>query len=164
MRFSRLMVPLGMAGLLTGCIARPGTLDRSLAPGAQWTVTLVPTATSTLQGTVTFVRTEPATQTRAVFALSGGPANAVLPWHVHYGVCGNDHLIVGKPANYPPLVLSSGGNLTAVAQMPIELENRVDYDIHIHESAVDMKTIACGALVPLGTVATVTVPAASPVR
>lgn len=153
MRRIHLIVPIALTGLIVACIARPGTLDRSLAPGAQWTVTLVPSATSTLHGTVTFVRTEPTTQTRAIFSLAGGRANDVLPWHVHYGVCGNDQLIVGAPSNYPPLVLGSAGNLTAVAQLPIELVDRTDYVIHIHASPVDMKTvIACGALVPVRTV------------
>lgn len=154
MRSVHLIIRIALTALLVACIARPGTLDRSLAPGAQWTVTLVPSATSTLHGTVTFVRTEPATQTRAVFSLAGGQANAVLPWHVHYGLCGNDQLIVGAPSNYPTLVLSSAGNLTAVAQLPIELVDRADYVIHIHASPVDMKTvIACGALAPVPTVA-----------
>lgn len=154
MRSIRLVSPMALAVLLVACLARPGTLDRSLLPGAQWTVTLPPSNGNTLHGTVTFVRTEPASQTRAIFSLSDGPANGVLPWHVHYGACGNDHLIVGKPANYPPLVLGSAGNLTAVAQLPIELADGVEYDVHIHASPVEMqRTIACGSLVPSRTIA-----------
>lgn len=154
MRTVRFIAPFLVAGFVAACIARPGTLERSLAPGAEWTVTVLPTANSNLHGTITFVRTEPANQTRAVFALAGGPANAVLPWHVHYGVCSNDHRIVGKPSNYPPLVLGSTGNLTAAAQLPIELADRVNYVIHVHASAVDMKNVlACGALVPAQAIA-----------
>lgn len=133
----------------TACVSRPGTLDFALPPGAQWTVTIPETSTNTLHGTVTFVRTEPRTQTRAIFSLYGGTPNAVLPWHVHYGVCGDDELIVGSASNYPPLVLASNGNLTAAAQLPIELLDRTNYVLHLHASAVDMSNvIACGALVP----------------
>lgn len=149
MRSSRVLVGVALAMSATACVSRPGVLDFALAPGAQWTVTIPATSTNSLHGTVTFVRTEPRTQTRAIFSLYGGTPNAVLPWHVHYGVCGDDQLIVGRAANYPPLVLSSNGNLTAAAQLPVELAERTNYVIHIHASAVDMKNvIACGALVP----------------
>jgi hypothetical protein len=149
MRSSRVLVGLALAATLGACVSRPGTLDFALAPGAQWTVTIPATSTNTLHGTVTFVRTEPRTQTRAIFALYGGTPNAVLPWHVHYGVCGDDQLIVGRPSNYPPLVLGGNGNLAATAQLPVELVDRTNYVIHIHASAVDMRNVvACGALAP----------------
>ena len=148
MRTSRVFVGALVTSAIA-CVSRPGTLDFALAPGAQWTVTIPAMSPNTLHGTVTFVRTEPRAETRAIFALYGGTPNAVLPWHVHYGVCGDDQLIVGRPANYPPLVLGSTGNLTAAAQLPVELVDRTSYVIHIHASAVDMKNvIACGALVP----------------
>ena len=145
----RLIIGIVLSGAIAGCVARPGTLDRALSPGAQWTVSLTPTSASSIHGTVTFVRTDPTTQTRAIFALTGGAPNAVLPWHIHYGVCGNDKLIVGKPSNYPPLVLGDHGSLTAVAQLPVELVDGTKYDIHIHASPVDMQNVlACGSLIP----------------
>jgi hypothetical protein len=149
MRARRLFTVIACVVVADGCVTRPGTLDRSLAPGAQWTATIVPQSGSRLHGTVTFVRTDPPSQTRAVFALADGPANAVLPWHIHYGVCGNDRLIVGSPANYPPLMLGSNGGLSAVAQLPVELSDGAKYVIHLHASPVDVHTvIACSALVP----------------
>ena len=149
MRTSGVTFGLALVMSATACVTRPGTLDYALAPGAQWTVTIPAKSANTIHGTVTFVRTEPRTQTRAIFSLYGGTPNAVLPWHVHYGVCGDDQLIVGRPSNYPPLVLSSNGNLTAAAQLPVELVDRTSYVVHIHASAVDMaNVIACGALVP----------------
>ena len=147
MRAHHMIAGIALTGAITSCIARPGTLDRALAPGAQWIVTLTPTTTSDLHGTVTFVRTDPPTQTRAIFSLAGGTPNAVLPWHVHYGVCGNDQLIVGKPGNYPLLVFGSTGSLTAAAQLPVELVNDTRYVLHVHTSAVDKSTLACGSLV-----------------
>lgn len=149
MRTSGVLVGVVLAMSATACVSRPGTLDFALAPGAQWTVTLPATNANALHGTVTFVRTEPRTQTRAIFSLSGGTPNAVLPWHVHYGVCGDDQLIVGSASNYPPLVLGTNGNLSASALLPVELTDRTNYVIHIHASAVDMgNVIACGPLVP----------------
>jgi len=149
MRTSRVLVGAALAMSAAACVSRPGVLDFALAPGAQWTVAIPATSTNSLHGTVTFVRTEPRSETRAIFSLYGGTPNAVLPWHVHYGVCGDDQLIVGRASNYPPLVLSSNGNLAAAAQLPVELVDRTSYVIHIHASAVDMKNvIACGALVP----------------
>ena len=155
MRIIRHVAILGLAGA-AACIARPSTLDSDLPPGAQWTATLAPEIGSTLRGTVTFVRGTPASQTRAVFSLAGGQPNAVMPWHVHFGVCGNDHRIVGSAANYPPIVIGSTGTLMAAAQLPIELSDDATYVVHIHNSPVDMRTAACGALVPNRAIASVT--------
>jgi hypothetical protein len=151
MHNTRLMATLAIAGTLAACASRPGTAASSLAPGAEWTATVVPTTTSAIHGTLKFVRTDPATQTRVIFALSDGTANAVRPWHIHFGVCGDDHTIVGRPANYPPLVMSSQGNLSAIAQVPVELVKGTRYVVHLHASPSEMKTvIACAPLVTEG--------------
>ena len=149
MRTIGLFTSIALVGAVVGCVTRPGTLDRSLAPGAQWTATLAPGSGAAIHGTVTFVRTDPPTQTRAIFSLAGGPPNAAVPWHIHYGACGNDKLIVGSPASYPPLILGSNGALSAVAQLPVELVDGTKYVIHLHASPMEMQTvIACTALVP----------------
>lgn len=151
MRNSRILTAVALASIAAGCAVRPGTPDSQLAPGAQWTATVVPTTVSAIHGTVTFIRTEPQTQTRVIFALSDGIANTVLPWHVHYGVCGNDQLIVGTPSNYPPLVIDQTGKLRAVALLPVELTTKSTYVVHLHASPTEMHTvIACAPLVPQG--------------
>ena len=151
MRNARFLTALALAGIAAGCVYRAGTPDTNLAPGAQWTATVVPTTVSAIHGTVTFVRTEPQSQTRVIFALSDGIANAVLPWHVHYGVCGDDHLIVGTPSDYPPLVIDQTGRLRAVALLPVELTTKSTYVVHLHESPTAMhNVIACAVLVPEG--------------
>jgi hypothetical protein len=148
---ARLMIALALAGAVSACAIRPGTPDSSLAQGAEWTATIAPTTISAIHGTVKFVRTDPPSQTRVIFALSDGTANAVRPWHIHYGVCGNDQTIVGKPADYPPLVMSSQGNLSAIAQLPVELVKGTRYVVHLHASPGEMKTvIACAPLLPGG--------------
>ena len=151
---TRIVIAIALSTATVGCVTRPGTLDRSLSPGAQWAATVAANGSSGLHGTVTFVRTDPPNQTRAIFSLAGGQPNAIHPWHVHYGACGNDQLIVGSPANYPPLVVGSTGSLTAAAQLPLELVDGTKYVIHVHASPTDMRTvIACSALVPQGAIA-----------
>jgi hypothetical protein len=148
MHNTRLMTALALAGTLSACAMRPGTPASSLASGTEWTATIFPTTVSAIHGTLKFVRTDPAMQTRVIFALSDGTADAVRPWHIHYGVCGNDHTIVGKPGDYPPLVMSSQGNLSAIAQLPVELVKGTRYVVHLHASPSEMKTvIACAPLV-----------------
>lgn len=155
MRLLRYVAIVALSGSAAACAVRPGMLDYELPPGAQWTATLTPLNGGTLHGTMTFVRTSPETSTRVILNLSGGTGGAVHPWHIHYGVCGDDHLIVGNPANYPPFVLGSTGSLTAAAQIPIRLTDNEKYVVHIHASAMDMRTIACGPLVPDRAVASV---------
>ena len=150
MRNVRILVAVVIAGITGGCVYRAGTPDNALAPGAQWTATIVPTTVSAIHGTITFIRTDPQTQTRAIFTLSDGTANAVLPWHVHYGVCGDDKLIVGSPSNYPPLVIDRSGQLRAVALLPVELTTKATYVVHLHASPTEMRTIACAVLIPQG--------------
>jgi len=141
--------------MMVGACVRPGVMDYALPQGAQWTATLTPSDGGTLHGTVIFIRTSPETWTRAVFNLSDGTGSAVHPWHIHYGVCGDDHKIVENAAKYPPLALGSTGSLTASAQLPVHLLDNENYTVHIHASAVDMRTIACGALVPDRAIASV---------
>ena len=149
MRNIRILTAVALASIAAGCVYRSGTPDNTLVPGAEWTATVVPTTVSAIHGTVTFIRTEPQNQTRVIFALSDGIANAVLPWHVHYGVCGNDKLIVGAPSNYPPLVIDQRGQLRAVALLPVELTTKSTYVVHLHESPTEMQNvIACAVLVP----------------
>lgn len=151
MRNFRILTAVALASIATGCVYRAGTPDTQLAPGAQWTATVVPTTVSAIRGTVTFIRTEPQNQTRVIFALSDGIANTVVPWHVHFGVCGNDQLIVGAPSNYPPLVIDQTGQLRAVALLPVELTTKSTYVVHLHASPTAMRTvIACAPLVAQG--------------
>ena len=148
MRLAQYVAITALAGTAAACAVRPGVMDYALPQGAQWTATLKPENGGTLHGTVVFVRSYPATSTRVIFNLAGGAGGAVHPWHVHYGVCGDDHMIVGNPANFPPLALGSTGSLSAAAQLPVQLQENEKYVVHIHASAIDMKTIACGELVP----------------
>lgn len=147
MRNTRLM--FGIVLTATACVARPGTLDRTLEPGAQWSAVIAPATNDGVRGSFTFIRLDPPGQTRAIISLAGGAPGAIIPWHVHYGRCGEDGSIVGKPGSYPPLALGSTGRLEATAQLPVELQAGTRYFLHLHASPANMKTVAaCAALVP----------------
>jgi hypothetical protein len=149
MRSIRIITAVALASFAAACVYRAGTTDTKLAQGAEWTATFVPTTVSAIRGTVTFIRTDPVNQTRVMFDLKDGMANTVMPWHVHYGVCGKDTEIVGAPANYPPLVVDGSGGLRAVALLPVELTTKSTYVIHLHASPTEMKTVvACAILIP----------------
>jgi len=156
MRPFRYLTVVALAVVAGACVPRPGMLDYALPQGAQWTATLTPTTkSSTLHGTVRFVRSSPETWTRVIFNLSDGTGGAVHPWHIHYGVCGDDHLIVENPAKYPPFMLGSTGSLTGAASVQVHLLDNEQYVVHVHASAMDMTTIACGPLLPDSAIASV---------
>jgi len=155
MRLLRYVTITALATAAGACVARPGVLDYALAPGAQWTATLQPTNGGAVHGTVTFVRTSTETSTRVIFNLSDGTGGAVHPWHIHYGVCGDDHLIVENPAKYPPFMLGSTGSLTGAVSLQVHLLDNEKYVVHVHASAMDVTTIACGPLLPDGAIASV---------
>ena len=149
MRHFHLIIGVALTAATASCVSRPGVRDAALAPGAQWNAVL-PAAASGVSGTLTFVRLDPPGQTRVIIALSGGASGAIIPWHVHYGQCGDDGKIVGTPGNYPPLVLGTTGRLDAVAQLPFELADRTRYFVHLHTSPSDMSVATCAALLRAG--------------
>jgi hypothetical protein len=113
---------------------------------------VLPAAGNGVSGTLTFVRLDPPGQTRVIIALAGGAPGAILPWHVHYGQCGDDGKIVGTPGDYPPLVLGTTGRLDGVAQLPFELADKTRYFVHLHTSPSDMSVASCAALLHAGSV------------
>ena len=159
MRRIRFILGIVLIAATASCIVRPGARDRSLSSSAQWTAVL-PATTTGPHGGMTFVRLDPPGQTRVIIALAGGTPSAILPWHLHYGQCGDDGLIVGAPGNYSPLMLGPTGRLDAVAQIPIALSDNTRYFLHVHVSPADMKAVAgCAPLVrtaPATTIANVT--------
>jgi hypothetical protein len=79
--------------------------------------------------------------------LMGGDQGSRHPWHVHEGKCGTGGPIVGNPAAYPPLVVTSDGKATASADLTVALKEAMDYHVNVHESSTNMANIiACGNL------------------
>lgn len=84
-------------------------------------------------------------QTGVTIEIRGAASNAMLPWHVHEGVCGSGGAIVGDPTAYPPLAAGLDGSATADATIDVTLDPAADYHINVHESPSEMDTIvACG--------------------
>lgn len=86
-------------------------------------------------------------KTRITLEIRGAASNAMLPWHVHEGVCGSGGAVVGKPTGYPALATGLDGTASAEATIDQVLEPGAEYHINVHESPSDMDTItACGEM------------------
>ena len=78
-------------------------------------------------------------------AIDGAAPNAVMPWHVHRGVCESGGEPVGDASGYPPLTANSEGQAEAQNEIALDLKPDMDYHVNIHQSAEEMSTIiACG--------------------
>jgi hypothetical protein len=87
--------------------------------------------------------------THAMVTLRGARAGDQLPWHVHEGSCDTPGgAIVGPPAAYPPVSVTSTGQATAMADLPgVRLNEAGRYKVNFHASPTDMGTIvACANL------------------
>lgn len=148
MRIARILVmALGSLGA-AGCIARPVERDSALPTSQQWQADLSPVTTNGVHGRVIVLATPTAGQSRVVFAISGGTPGMIMPWHIHRGRCGDNGAVVGRAADYPPLMLNDVGSLQAAVQLPISLEGRGPFYVHLHAPGTTMATLACGALLP----------------
>ncbi|HEX8849119.1 MAG TPA: hypothetical protein VF761_06290 [Gemmatimonadaceae bacterium] len=79
-------------------------------------------------------------------SISGAPASATLPWHIHSGSCADGMTpIVGDPASYTALGTSNDGTARVMSDLPINFVAGQKYHVNVHASPSDMGTIvACG--------------------
>ncbi len=85
--------------------------------------------------------------TSAEVMISGDQADAMRPWHVHKGSCGNDQGIFGSPSAYKPIKVGSDGKGNSKATLSMPLPDSGSYFVNVHSSMSDLKTIvACGNL------------------
>lgn len=88
-------------------------------------------------------------ETAVSVSLTGAPAAALLPWHVHQGRCGSGGPIVGPAAAYPLLRTGTDGRATASVAIPEELLADAEYYVDVHAGPAELGTIvACGQLAP----------------
>jgi hypothetical protein len=79
--------------------------------------------------------------------ISGAPAGAVLPWHVHEGTCGSGGPIVGDASAYSPLTVGNDGRAQGQAKVSVSLNEATKYHVNVHASPTQLATIvACGDL------------------
>lgn len=85
---------------------------------------------------------------RVEVQLSGAPAGATLPWHIHSGSCADGMTpIVGSPSLYTAIGTSGDGTGSIMADIPVTLAAGQRYHVNVHASPSDMGTIvACGDL------------------
>ena len=84
-------------------------------------------------------------KTTATISISGAPAGAVFPWHVHEGKCATSGPIVGDPGAYAPLYVQPDGRAGATATVMARLDEAKFYHVNVHASPSDLATIvACG--------------------
>ncbi|HKY61702.1 MAG TPA: hypothetical protein VJP59_11890 [Gemmatimonadota bacterium] len=114
----------------------PGSLDIVVAPNAGFEV----------EGEAG-VRELDDQRSSVTIEIRGAASNAMLPWHVHEGVCGSGGAIVGDASAYPPLAAGLDGTASAEAVIDVSLDPAADYHINVHESPSEMDTVvACGDL------------------
>ncbi|HET9482066.1 MAG TPA: hypothetical protein VFP98_09950 [Candidatus Polarisedimenticolia bacterium] len=83
--------------------------------------------------------------TRVDIDVRGAASNAMLPWHLHEGICGSGGAIVGDPAAYPPLAADLDGTASSEADIQVTLTPGSDYHVNVHKSPSELETIvACG--------------------
>jgi hypothetical protein len=86
-------------------------------------------------------------RTSVTIEIRGAASNAMLPWHVHEGVCGSGGAIVGDASAYPPLSAGLDGSASAEAVIDVPMDPAAEYHINVHESPSAMDVIvACGDL------------------
>jgi len=91
-------------------------------------------------GTATF--TPRGDKTQVVLQISGAPAAAAQPVHIHAGSCAKL-----DPTPRIPLQNVTNGKSTTVLDMPIAKVMSAGGAINVHKSAEDVKTyVACGDL------------------
>ncbi len=123
--------------------AEPVETDRSPIP---LDIVIAPNAGSEIEGEAG-VRELDETRTGVTIEIRGAASNAMLPWHVHEGVCGSVRPIVGDVSAYPPLSAGLDGTASAEVVIDVPLDPAADYHINVHESPSELDVIvACGDL------------------
>jgi hypothetical protein len=90
-------------------------------------------------GTITF--TPAGEKTRVVIAITGEPAGAIEPSHIHKGVCGHPGAVIY------PLTDVVAGHSTTVVNAPISKIVVSGDSVNIHKSAAQLNQyMACGNL------------------
>jgi hypothetical protein len=142
------------ACLLSSCVQRPPLVVQSasgeIVPLESWTADLSANAaldSSGLKGTAMLVPGSNIRETQAMVTLAGGTPDAVYPWYVQLGDCGNDRGVLASLMAYPPIALDRSGQATTTVTLPFTLPTRGRYFVSVRRSETEVSTvIACGNL------------------
>lgn len=119
-----------------GSVSREAALSPSGAFNISGTVTL--TTDEDMGGDATSVRLQ----------LSGAPANALMRWHVHTGVCGSNGPVFGNAAGYGMLNSSGIGAVRTAIRLRLALPATEPLSVDVHDEGGSSDVIACGNLRP----------------
>lgn len=131
---------------LGGCV---GAVPPQAVPSLSWSGGLQSTAPvyPRLAGAASV--NSAADRTAVSVSVTGAPAAALLPWHVHQGRCGSGGPIVGPAGTYPLLRTGTDGRATASVIVSEPLLPNADYYVNVHAGVAELANIvACGQLVP----------------
>lgn len=136
-------------GTIFGRLPEPGAGPQpSTAPVIRMQAALSPQGSYSARGTATLTpvpRDDNMPHTRAVVNLSGAPGNALMPWHVHTGVCGSNGPIVGVAASYTNLLVTPEGNSELTIVLPFGMPADTPLHVNVHRSPSQMgEIVACG--------------------
>jgi hypothetical protein len=131
------------SGFAAGCASRAAS---SSPIGDRWTASLrADAAYPRLAGAVSV--NEEDGGSAASISVTGAPAAALLPWHIHAGQCGSGGPIVGNASAYPLLRTGSDGRAAASVSVPADLAVDREYYLDVHAGSSELGTIvACGQL------------------
>ena|SRR5258708_31572478 len=106
-------------------------------------ITLYPENNSGISGIANL--TGQGDQTKVVIDLTGEPASASMPAHIHLGQCGPTL----NPTPKFPLHSVESGTSATVVNVPLRSLTSGRYAINVHESAANLQhTVACGNIPP----------------
>jgi hypothetical protein len=133
----------GLAGMRYLAIVFAGVMVLLVAASASAQqvipIKLYPENNSGISGTATL--SGQGNQTKVIIDLTGQPAGASMPVHIHRGQCGPT--LDPKPVD--PLHSVEGGTSTTVVNVPLRSLTTGRYAINVHESAANISHfVACG--------------------
>lgn len=138
---------------LVACVQPPALVVQSasgdVVPLGSWSASLTPSgnAPDGLKGSVILLPGISIRETQALLTLAGGTPDAVHPWYMQLGDCGNDRGILAGVMAYPPITVDESGEARASVMLPFTLPTSGRYFVSVRRSETEVSTvIACGNL------------------
>lgn len=129
--------------------------DDDGALNTRWHATLASPASLAgaiqMNGSATMAPGADASSTTITINLANASPGGVHPWAAHWGQCGtaNDGGVFGSPEAYAPLTVSSDGQATGTASVPLATPSTGRYFVVVLASEANRGMIvACGNLAP----------------
>jgi len=144
-----LAVALGM--LTTACLGRsaaPGSLGGEEMGEPAWAGRLLSRGSLLISGSA---EVRPSSDGESMFvtvALQGPPSTTLaLGWNLQRGLCGSPGVLMGRPGDYPAIVIHSDGSGASVASIDEPVPTAGSYSVRLFASpARGSQLLSCGDL------------------